>query len=68
MMVRIKAEPVLGKDLKPGELFSTRGADYWDHFPTRPSIGESVYIRTAQPPYGDGDEPVFRITVVTEET
>lgn len=64
----IKAEPVIAKDLKPGELFSVRGPEYWDTFSTRDSVGESAYIRTNVPgeKFPDADAEVFRITIVRE--
>lgn len=44
--MKIKATPIKGKDLLPGDLFSTAGPSYWNHFKNRMSIGEKVYIRT----------------------
>jgi hypothetical protein len=69
MRATIKAELVKARDLKPGELFSTLGADYWDYWDKRGSIGESVYIRTNQPAEAapDADEEVYRITVCLEQ-
>jgi hypothetical protein len=64
-MIRINAVPVLGRDLRPGELFSTAGPEYWDGFPIFQSIGERVYIRTASPAdeAPDADEEVYRIEI-----
>jgi hypothetical protein len=56
---------VKGRDLQPGDLFSTRGQAYWDLIDRRKSVGESVYIRTRIPAeeFPDGDETVFKIEV-----
>jgi len=64
-VARITAVKVLGRDLKPGELFSTVGPQYWDVAMNRGSVGERVYIRTNTPAelYDDLDEVVFRITI-----
>lgn len=68
MTATIKAEPCRGKDLKPGDLFSTAGPGYWDHFAELPGVGQRVYIRTNSPVLsGDGDEPVYRITIIKED-
>lgn len=63
---RIIAEKVLGKDLKPGELFSMVGPDYWDLAMDRRGIGERVYIRTNAPTSNapDSDATVYRITII----
>lgn len=49
--MRIKATPIKASKLKPGDLFSARGSDYWDDFGKKRSgkkrsVGASVYIRT----------------------
>jgi hypothetical protein len=64
-MIRINATAILGRDLRPGDLFSTAGPEYWDGFPTFPSIAERVYIRTASPATQspDADEEVYRIEI-----
>lgn len=46
LAMRIKATPIKASELKPGDLFSARGSDYWDDFGKKRSVGESVYIRT----------------------
>lgn len=67
-MLQINTEKVKGKDLNPGDLFSTAGPDYWDLVSQRGTeaglpVGERVYIRTeAAPPPGD-DMEVFRLTI-----
>ena len=61
--MKITAEPVAGKELIPGELFSTAGQFYWDHR-NPDAIGERVYIRTDAPlPRDQEDAVVHRITV-----
>lgn len=61
--MKLTATPILGKDLKPGDLFSTAGQYYWDH-PAPDSIGERVYIRTESPiPLHQEEVEVHRITV-----
>lgn len=70
-MVRIECEMVKGRDLEPGDLFSTVGAEYWNNFADKKSLGERVYIRT----FVDGTEvdpegmeqDIVKITVVKEE-
>jgi hypothetical protein len=47
--MKIKAIPVRAEDLKPGELFSTAGPEYWDSIDDRESLGERAYIRTNTP-------------------
>lgn len=65
--VRILAEPCLGKDLKPGELFSVMPPSYWDQFDRMDGVGERVYIRTNTPcPIGQEYEPIYRITIIKE--
>jgi hypothetical protein len=68
-MVRIQAEQVKGKDLKPGDLFSAAGSEYWDHFEDAPGVGEKAYIRTSTPAEfaPDMDEVVYRLTIVRDE-
>jgi hypothetical protein len=64
-MIRINATAILGRDLRPGDLFSTEGPAYWDGFQQFYSIGERVYIRTASPAAQapDADEEVYRIEI-----
>ena len=66
--MKLKAEKLTGKDLKPGDLFSSAGDDYWKH--TDPlSIGQRVYIRTDTPLAATLQaETVYRITIDMEET
>lgn len=61
--MRIIATSIKGKDLKPGDLFSTAGQLYWDNYNPQ-SIGERVYIRTEAPtPSDDANAEIFRITI-----
>lgn len=68
MPVRIQATRIQGRDLKPGDLFSTVGTDYWNQFETRDSVGERVYIRTNAPAnmFPDANEFVYRIKVIQD--
>jgi hypothetical protein len=66
--VKITAVQVLGRDLKPGDLFSIAGPDYWRTALDKGSVGEQVYIRTNVPAdkFVDADEPIYRITIGVE--
>jgi hypothetical protein len=61
----IKAERIVASDLRPGDLFSTIGSDYWDDAIMGPSIGEKVFVRTHTPPdrAPDSDLMVYRLTI-----
>ena len=62
--MEIIVEPVKGKDLKPGELFSAAGDEYWQHRNPK-SIGEKVYIRTDAPlTLEQEEEETYRILIV----
>ena len=65
MSVKIKAELVTGRDLKPGDLFSTAAQAYWAGAMDQGSCGEMVYIRTNIPAnqFPDPDEPIYRVTI-----
>ena len=65
MSVKIIATKVTGRDLMPGDLFSTAGQDHWDHAMNQGSVGERVYIRTCidTDRFDDADEPIYLITV-----
>jgi hypothetical protein len=61
--MRIKAELIKCKDLKPGDLFSIRGQDYWG-VPSQTAVGEKVYMRTEVPcPIGQAEEDIYLITI-----
>ena len=66
-MLKVKAEPIKGKDLEPGDIFSCVGPAYWDDIDSRLSIGEKVYIRTNAPAKvaNDSEELIYRITLET---
>lgn len=66
--VRIKATPIKGHELLPGELFSTQSQEYWDRIDLRDSIGESVYIRTNTQAHSadDPDVLVYKIEACKE--
>ena len=68
-MARIKATQCKGRDLLPGDLFSTVGSTYWDGFGHLDSVGERVYIRTNVPSdnFPDADADIFRIEVIRDE-
>lgn len=62
--MRIKAEKVKGKDLRPGDLFSTAGQLYWDGIEARAALAEKVYIRMDTPcPESELEVEIFRITI-----
>jgi len=63
--VRIKAESILARDLRPGDLFSVYPQEYWDHAMQSGSCGEKVYIRmTADADdFPDADTVVYRIAI-----
>lgn len=69
MSVTINATPCKGRDLEPGDLFSTMGPIYWRAAMNRGSVGERVYIRThaSADEFKDADDTVFRITVTVNE-
>jgi len=64
--VKIVAIKVKAGDLKPGDLFSTGGQNYWDGVmqDTEDVVGERVYIRTTVPcPEDQVDEDIYRVTI-----
>ena len=65
---RVKLTAVLGKELNPGDLFTTYGPGYWSRCLDKGSIGEAVYIRTNIPSdqAPDPDEKVYRLEIITE--
>ncbi len=69
--VTVTAERIIAKKLKPGDLFSIYGPEYWDNALDRGSIGEAVYLRTHEPAEsaGDADTMVYKITIsVADDT
>jgi hypothetical protein len=67
--VKIKATPIKGRDLKPGDLFSTANQDYWDNYHLNYTVGERVYIRTDAPAgyFEDQNAKVYKIEIIKEE-
>jgi len=64
--MRIKATRVRAEELKPGDLFSIAGPEWWDHHDELApgAIGQKVYIRTEAPcPLDQKDDEVYRITI-----
>lgn len=64
--MRILAEAILCKDLKPGDLFSELGPSYWDKngHESDGSVGEKVYIKTNTVcPIEDEEIQVFKIVI-----
>lgn len=66
--MRIKATACKGKDLLPGDLFSTANQYYWDTIKDRFSIGERVYIRTETPSNvtTDAEAIIYKIEIIKE--
>ena len=64
--MKITTEKIKGSDLKPGELFSSAGDEYWQHRDNR-SIGEKVYIRTDTPLLPSAQEEVVYRIVIKED-
>ena len=69
MTIKISATPITGRNLKPGDLFSVIGPEYWNDIDRKQLIGELVYIRTNtsadQAP--DSDELIYLITIEQTE-
>lgn len=65
-MIHFRATETTCDQIKPGEMFSTAGPEYWEN--TSPhAIGEKVYLRSNGPcPPADANEPIFRIEVEEE--
>jgi hypothetical protein len=63
--MKIKATPTTGKELIPGDLFSTMGPEYWKNIDSFISIGERVYIRTNTPSSSadDANELIYKIEI-----
>lgn len=59
------ATSTLAQDVKPGEIFSNRGRDYWDYVMVNDpmAIGQKVYLRTHAPcPQHNYGQEVWVIT------
>lgn len=62
-MIHFEATETTCDQVRPGEVFSTGGPEYWEHLDPR-AIGEKVYIRTNAPcPPHDVGQPIFTIEV-----
>lgn len=62
--MKVIATEVKCKELKEGDLFSTASQLYWDNAPNNLSVGEKVYVRTAQTcPDDQAEETIYRITI-----
>jgi hypothetical protein len=67
----ITATPILSQDLKPGDLFSTYGPEYWQgdrflrtSYEKNQPIGERVYIRTEEDtPEDQYNIELYKITI-----
>ena len=61
--MKITATQIKAKELKPGDLFSTAGQEYWDKM-SFGSLGEKVYIRTNTPtPIDQAEDEIYLITI-----
>ena len=61
--LKFHAVPMKGGELKPGDLFSTHGPEYWTR-DNWSSLGERVYIRTnSETPQRERDVRIFKITI-----
>jgi len=69
MPIKIKATPMRGHALRPGDLFSTAPQDYWDQINAIGSIGEKCYIRTNAPAgiAPDANSLVYRLEIIHED-
>lgn len=73
MYMKVIATRVLGRELQPGDLFSSVGPHYWDHIDDNFSLGEKVYIRSntrlsdLDPNEASPNEAVYRITISHDE-
>lgn len=62
----ILTKKMRGDELKPGDLFSTVGQEYWDTIKSNKSVGERVYIRTeAVSPLGENGKEIYKVTIIT---
>lgn len=68
--VTIECVALAARDLQAGDLFSTRGLEYWAFALDKGSIGEKVYVRTHTDAdtARDADSIVYRLTFTREGT
>lgn len=63
--MKLRVESVRCRDLRPGDLFSTAGPEYWYGGRDWHAVGERVYIRTEAPcPTDQENEQIYRVEVV----
>lgn len=61
--MKIKAELIKGKELQPGDLFSTLEQQHWDNMDQH-GLFERICIRTNRvTDEADGETKVYRLTV-----
>ena len=59
---------VKAKDLRPGDLFSNAGADYWNGRRDKTAVAEKVYMRTECPcPVDQENDKVYRVMMVDSD-
>ena len=65
--MKFKATKVKARELKPGDMFSTKGSEYWataDNDKPK-SLGERVFLRTNIATPGDqAEKDIFKIEVI----
>lgn len=62
--MKVQAEACMLSDLKPGDLYSPLGPEYWNHLDETTKVGQEIAVRSnlAELPLG-ADAPCFRLTV-----
>lgn len=69
MEILFRATPIKALALKPGDLFSIAGPEYWNH-PDPLGIAEKVWIRTQHPAPDEAfhsDYIVYKIEIIKGE-
>lgn len=62
--MKIRAMKVNGRELLPGDLFSTADQRYWDSALSSDTLGERVYIRMLTlTPEDQMDTDIYRIEI-----
>ena len=65
--MRVIAEPLQSKDLKPGDLYSEHNQEWWDNRDST-SIGHFVIIRNSNPfPEGYQGNVSYKITITQDD-
>lgn len=62
-MCHVRAEKIESSQLKPGDLYSRLGPEYWNIAMDKAFIGEPAYIRSNVPEDADERETVYKLTV-----